>query len=157
RRRVPLASGGVADVLTCASPAPSLLSSDQSVEPSGRTLMTSGIEILRESASAMRRILDETGDDPSLVPAAVDDALRPVLDRLDLFDVGMPRKSNHTDASSVIYFDPKLCYILARASKGQSDPPHNHGVWNITAVCTGEMHYRAYRRVDDRSEPGHAE
>jgi predicted metal-dependent enzyme (double-stranded beta helix superfamily) len=120
-------------------------------------LIDTGVEVVRESARALEAVLAATGGDPAQDPDAVTAAVLPVLDRLDVFGASLPRKPNHTDESAVVYFDPKLCYIFARASKGQHDAPHNHGGWNITAICSGQMHYRGYRRVDDGSKTGFAE
>ncbi len=116
----------------------------------------SGVDVVRESARRFNQILLEHDGDPSLAPAEVDEVLRPVLGLFDLFDSGFPRATNHTDATRLIYFDPGLSYILAKASAGIANAAHNHGAWNITAVAQGQMHYRSYRRLDDRSKPGYA-
>lgn len=87
--------------------------------------------------------------------------LVPVLQRLaleeSLLDIGLARESNHGADGSWLYWDTEIGIFTAKFEHGVVVPVHNHGTWEIVGVYTGELDYRAYRRVDDQSREGYAE
>jgi hypothetical protein len=38
-----------------------------------------------------------------------------------------------------------------------AEPVHNHGIWNMLLICTGQMHFCGYRRLDDQTKEFYAE
>lgn len=114
---------------------------------------------VREAAAAMVSMLRRTGNDPSECPADVLAALDPLRSvRARLFDSAIVRPSeNPGHQMSIIYFDPSLMLQIVGAPAGFRLPAHNHSAWNILFVAEGEMQFRWYRRLDDRSVPGRAQ
>lgn len=94
------------------------------------------------------------------MPAAQHEVI-PLLRRLgqedDLLEIGLPRESNHGAAGSWLYWDGEIGIFTAQFQDGVAVPVHDHGTWEIVGVYTGELDYRAYRRVDDGSVEGYAE
>ncbi|MBO9355966.1 hypothetical protein GG851_18410 [Bordetella petrii] len=83
-------------------------------------------------------------------------AVRPVIDRADLFELGAVRKGNHISNSKYLYYDGDLCVTLDEFPKGKFIPPHDHGVWEAIVLVRGSMQHTVYDRVDDRKTEGHA-
>lgn len=115
-------------------------------------------EIACNSAMGLRRALDGAGGDPSRDPVGVATALLPLVSRRGaLYDAGLERTTSLFKESRIIYFDPAVTLYLSLANKGEREPLHNHGIWNILMPCSGSMHFRACQRLDDQSQPGIAD
>lgn len=112
------------------------------------------IDPIRKAAAKMSKVLAGAGQDPSKDPQGVVEALsRLVGVHEGWFDLAMPRPTQLAK-SRLIYFDPTLNLILSNVTTEFREPPHNHWAWNILLICTGSMHFRWFRRLDDGSEPG---
>ena len=94
------------------------------------------------------------------MPAAQQEVI-PLLRRLaqedDLLQIGLPRESNHGVDGSWLYWDGEIGIFTAKFPDGLAVPVHDHGTWEIVGVYQGELDYRSYRQVDDRSTEGYAE
>ena len=116
---------------------------------------------VRACALGLVAVLDEVGDDlPSAakeIQRLMEDLLAvPGLDRV----VGTPQWTGEDDLSAStawLYYDCGLRITRGRVPAGWIQQPHNHGAWNIFGVYRGAVHYRSYRRLDDRSRPFVAE
>jgi predicted metal-dependent enzyme (double-stranded beta helix superfamily) len=113
---------------------------------------------VREAAAGMMAVLRANGEDPSFAPTGVEDALRPLRAiHSDLFHSSIVRPAkNPGHQMSILYFDPGLMMQIVGAPGGFRLPAHNHSAWNILYVCDGEMQFRWYKRLDDRSVAGQA-
>jgi quercetin dioxygenase-like cupin family protein len=113
---------------------------------------------VREAAAGMMAVLRANTEDPSLAPSAVEDALNPLRAlRGDLFQNSIVRPAkNPGHQMSILYYDPGLMMQIVGAPGGFRLPAHNHSAWNILYVCDGEMQFRWYKRLDDRSVAGNA-
>jgi predicted metal-dependent enzyme (double-stranded beta helix superfamily) len=113
---------------------------------------------VREAAANMMTVLRANGEDPSFAPSAVEAALAPLRAlHQDLFESSIVRPAkNPGHQMSILYFDPGLMMQIVGAPGGFHLPAHNHSAWNILYVCDGEMQFRWYKRLDDRSVAGHA-
>jgi predicted metal-dependent enzyme (double-stranded beta helix superfamily) len=113
------------------------------------------IDPIRKAAAAMSEVLSRVEEDPSNDPGAVGEALSCLVGPHEpWFDHALQRPTQ-LKKSRLIYFDPTLNFILSNVGTDFREPPHNHWAWNILLICTGSMHFRWYRRLDDGSEPGH--
>lgn len=115
---------------------------------------TVSIDPIRKAATAMSEVLGRVEQDPSNDPAAVAEALSCLVGPHEpWFDHALQRPTQ-LKKSRLIYFDPTLNFILSNVGTDFREPPHNHWAWNILLICSGSMHFRWYRRLDDGSEPG---
>ena len=58
---------------------------------------------------------------------------------------------------STLYLDPSMMIQIVGAPGGFRLPAHNHAAWNVLFIAEGEMQFRWYRRLDDRSVAGRAD
>jgi predicted metal-dependent enzyme (double-stranded beta helix superfamily) len=112
---------------------------------------------VRQCASTLLDCLGRTKGDPVPCREEIQAAIQRLLKQPFLFQAGQKRPSAHADAACMLYFDPGLMIAMAQSHSGQTETPHNHGVWLATAVYEGEVLYRGFERVDDRSRMGHAD
>jgi predicted metal-dependent enzyme (double-stranded beta helix superfamily) len=52
--------------------------------------------------------------------------------------------------------DHALAAFIVSWLPGRGTPPHDHGSWAVVVGLRGCEHNRMWRRLDDRSRPGHA-
>lgn len=118
----------------------------------------SAVDAVRECAQELNRYVDLSNGDPTKARAEVVACIQRLLKRPDLLNMGLRRTSNHVDEDShILYYDPRLMILVARARAGQKDLPHNHGVWVATSVYKeGEVKYTDYHRLDDGKKSGFA-
>ena len=115
---------------------------------------TIDIDPIRRAAAAMSGVLAGAGQDPSKDPEGVRNALSCLVGPHEpWFDLAMQRPTQ-LKKSRLVYFDPTLNFILSNVTTEFREPPHNHWAWNILLICSGSMHFRWFRRLDDGSEPG---
>jgi len=111
----------------------------------------------RQCAHDLSRVLAEHPDDLRAGEAAAMPCLRELLRRPDLFDLGVKRDGNHTPDSLWLYYDYDLQIFTAKMTKATPVPIHNHGTWEVVALYRGAIKYTMYERLDDQSQPYHAE
>ena len=113
---------------------------------------------VRTCADTMLAAIDDYKRDPDIkkLQAALVTALKPVVQREDLFELGAIRKGNHISNTKYLYYDGDLCLTLDEFPKGKFIPPHDHGVWEAIFLVRGTMQHTVYDRVDDRQTEGHA-
>ena len=112
---------------------------------------------LRDLTRQLIDVLDEAGDDlgprdDELVEATKKILSLPGLDTA----VANPAWSGSTEegaATGWLYQDGDVRIVRGTLPAGFTLPPHNHGGWNIFGIYRGAVHYRSYRRLDDRSRP----
>src|SRR5947209_7328857 len=73
-----------------------------------------------------------------------------------LFKYGIKRPQP-PDRTRMIFYSPELVFFLSRFGTDFRLPVHNHESWNILMICSGAMHFRWYRRLDNGVEPGRAQ
>lgn len=69
----------------------------------------------------------------------------------ELFEHGGIETAMGASTSRLIYYSPELLFMLSKFETDFVLPVHNHEMWNFLFICRGEMHFRWYRRLDDRS------
>jgi hypothetical protein len=113
---------------------------------------------LRGCAVSMLAAINEYKLDTKIekLKTALVSALKPVVQRPDLFDLGVFRKGNHINNSKYLYYDGDLCLTLDEFPKSKFIPPHDHGVWESIYLLRGSMQHTVYDRTDDRKTDGHA-
>jgi predicted metal-dependent enzyme (double-stranded beta helix superfamily) len=116
------------------------------------------VDPIRLAADRMTKILQRDEEDPSRRPQDVAAALASMAGGpYDAwFDLCLERDTQLAK-SRQLYFDPRINFILSHVGTAFREPPHNHWAWNILLIGRGSMHFRWYRRLDDRSEPGKCE
>jgi len=72
-----------------------------------------------------------------------------------LFQLGIKRPQP-PDRTRMIFYSPELIMFLSRFGTDFRLPVHNHDSWNILMICSGSMHFRWFRRLDDRTDAGQA-
>lgn len=111
-------------------------------------------EAVRNCATEIATCLNG-GDDPLPGQDRIVAAIKRLLERDDLREIGMARAANHAHGSWILYYDPKLMIVLGDTRKDKGDTaPHNHGSWLATAVYSGRVRCRSYTRVDDGTKSG---
>jgi hypothetical protein len=126
-------------------------------EPHIAAPLTNG-DPVRAAVAGMMAVLRANNEDPSFAPSAVEDALNPLRAlRGELFQTSIVRPAkNPGHQMSILYYDPGLMMQIVGAPGGFRLPAHNHSAWNILYVSDGEMQFRWYKRMDDRSVAGRA-
>jgi predicted metal-dependent enzyme (double-stranded beta helix superfamily) len=110
---------------------------------------------VRQAVSRLIELLDEVGDDicrqEKEITAVMQDLLAtPGLDQV----TANPTWAGDGGGGATtgwLYYDCDVRVVRGRMPAGFSQTPHNHGSWNIFGVYRGAVHYRSYRRLDDRS------
>jgi predicted metal-dependent enzyme (double-stranded beta helix superfamily) len=110
---------------------------------------------VRESVGRLIELLDEVGDDirsrEKEITAVMQDLL--ALPGLDEVAANPTWTEAGTGQASTgwLYYDCDVRVVRGRMPAGFAQTPHNHGSWNIFGIYRGAVHYRSYRRLDDRS------
>lgn len=112
---------------------------------------------VRSCAKALINAVAEHGDDQKALIAAIKATIAELAKRPDLLELGIPRQGNNVASSQYLYFDGQLSILIFEVPKGQTIPPHDHGVWEAFCVYRGQVRHRVYLRVDDGSVDGYAE
>jgi predicted metal-dependent enzyme (double-stranded beta helix superfamily) len=112
---------------------------------------------VRESVWRLVALLDEVGDDicskEKEITAVMQDLLAaPGLDQVTA-NPSWTEDGGGRATTGWLYYDCDVRVVRGRMPAGFSQTPHNHGSWNIFGVYRGAVHYRSYRRLDDRSRP----
>jgi predicted metal-dependent enzyme (double-stranded beta helix superfamily) len=84
-------------------------------------------------------------------------ATRPLIERPDLFKLGVKREANHITNSKWLYYDGEMSITLDELPKGKKIPPHDHGIWEALIICSGRLRHTVYERIDDGKVEGHAD
>jgi len=112
---------------------------------------------IRIAATNMAALLARDPLDPTKDPDALAAALAPLVGSHEaLFEVAQQRPTA-LKRSRLAYYDPGLTILVSAFGPEFREPIHNHGLWNVLLICGGRMHFRGYRRLDDRSREGYAE
>ncbi len=85
------------------------------------------------------------------------EAVRPLIDRPDLLQLGVKRQANHIANSKHLYYDGQMSVTLDEFPNGKTIPPHDHGIWEAIIVCTGRLRHTVYERIDDGKVEGYAD
>src|SRR5882672_6725857 len=83
---------------------------------------------VRASAMALIETIDQynVDHDSEKLRSGLLRATQPLVDRLDLLELGTKRQSNHIDNSRYLYYDGQLSVTLDEFPKGKLIPPHDH-------------------------------
>ncbi len=113
---------------------------------------------IRACAHQLIELVDKVGDDVRAKEDAINDAMRELLalPGLDTM-VATPVRADMHSGIGWIYYDGDVRIVRGIMPAGMHLDPHNHGGWNLFGIYRGAVHYRSYRRVDDRSIRYHAE
>ncbi len=111
---------------------------------------------IRESAHAVIAAVGRDNGDPDSLRAGLLDALKPFIERPDLFSLGVKRPGNHIDNSKYVYYDGELSITIDQLPQGLVVPPHDHGVWEALCLLKGQLRHIVYDRLDDGTVEGHA-
>jgi predicted metal-dependent enzyme (double-stranded beta helix superfamily) len=112
---------------------------------------------VRESVGRLIELLDEVGDDICSKEKEITSIMQDLLSVPGLDEV--TTNPTWTEAGSApastgwLYYDCDVRVVRGRMAAGFAQTPHNHGSWNIFGIYRGAVHYRSYRRLDDRSRP----
>ena len=117
----------------------------------------------------IRELIGETHRQMAGVTAAADrvEALKPAFARLLAADGWLPDALAKPDEKSrmgdgigqyALYRaeDGSLCLFSLVVPAGASTPVHDHLAWGLVGVYRGEQDETVYRRLDDGSDPAHA-
>lgn len=112
---------------------------------------------VRESVLRLIELLDAVGDDicerEKEITAVMQELLAlPGLDEVTANPTWTEAAPGRATAGW-LYYDCDVRVVRGRMPAGFAQTPHNHGSWNIFGIYRGAVHYRSYRRVDDRSRP----
>jgi len=112
---------------------------------------------VRESVGRLIELLDEVGDDicsrEKEITAVMQDLLSvPGLDEVTA-NPTWTEAGSASASTGWLYYDCDVRVVRGRMPAGFAQTPHNHGSWNIFGIYRGAVHYRSYRRLDDRSRP----
>jgi predicted metal-dependent enzyme (double-stranded beta helix superfamily) len=112
---------------------------------------------VRDSVLRIIELLDEVGDDICSREKEITGVMQDLLAIPGLDEVAA--NPTWTEAGSGrpttgwLYYDCDVRVVRGRMPAGFSQTPHNHGSWTIFGIYRGAVHYRSYRRLDDRSRP----
>jgi predicted metal-dependent enzyme (double-stranded beta helix superfamily) len=112
---------------------------------------------VRDAALRLVDVLDDVGDDicsrEKEITAIMHDLLAvPGLDQVTANPTWTETGSGRASAGW-LYYDCDVRVVRGTMPAGFAQTPHNHGSWNIFGIYRGAVHYRSYRRLDDRGRP----
>jgi len=112
---------------------------------------------VRDAMTNLIAVLDKVGDD---VLSAEKDIVVAMQDLMTIPGLDTASTQSNTAAAEpgkattgLLYYDGEYRLVRGMMPAGFAQRPHNHGSWNILSVYRGAMHYRSYRRIDDRNQP----
>jgi predicted metal-dependent enzyme (double-stranded beta helix superfamily) len=112
---------------------------------------------VRDAMTNLIAVLDKVGDD---VLSAEKDIVVAMQDLMSIPGLDTASTQSNTAApepgkatTGLLYYDGEYRLVRGMMPAGFAQRPHNHGSWNILSVYRGAMHYRSYRRLDDRNQP----
>lgn len=117
---------------------------------------------VRETMADIRRIVGDAAPGRETL-RQVSARLQQLADQEELFptaDFPAPaRDSGTTSARYLLHAEPDDSFALYAniINPGKTTKPHNHGTWAVIVSVGGEELNRIYRRLDDGSDPGHAD
>jgi predicted metal-dependent enzyme (double-stranded beta helix superfamily) len=107
----------------------------------------------------LRRITRETDDEDQIFRR-----VGPLARRFAVEKHWLQQKHYQTDSAQgfgahLLHEEPdhSLAVFVVNWLPGRGTPPHDHGTWAVVAGVEGTERNIRYRRLDDRSRPGHAE
>lgn len=114
---------------------------------------------IRDCSRALMKVMEqyEADHDSNRLRSALLQATRPLIDRPDLFKLGVKREANHITNSKWLYYDGRMSITLDELPKGKKIPPHDHGIWEALIICSGQLRHTVYERIDDGKVDGHAD
>ena len=112
---------------------------------------------VRDLAAEIINAVAVHGDDHIGIISAIKGPIAALAKRDDLLELGIPRQGNNVASSQYLYFDGQLSILIFEVPKGETIPPHDHGVWEGFCVYRGQVHHKVYRRADDGSVDDYAE
>ena len=114
---------------------------------------------IRDCSRALMTVMEqyETDHDSDRLRKGLLQATLPLLERPDLFKLGVKREANHITNSKWLYYDGRMPISLDELPKGKKIPPHDHGIWEALIICSGRLRHTVYERIDDGSVEGHAD
>jgi predicted metal-dependent enzyme (double-stranded beta helix superfamily) len=111
---------------------------------------------VRDAMTKLIAVLNDVGDD---VLSAEKEIIVAMQDLMSIPGLDTVATQSNTKAdpgkatTGLLYYDCEYRLVRGMMPAGFAQRPHNHGSWNILSVYRGAMHYRSYRRVDDRGQP----
>jgi predicted metal-dependent enzyme (double-stranded beta helix superfamily) len=114
--------------------------------------IVAGSYSIRQCAQDLIRLLAANQNNLAKAEQEAIPYLQRLMERPDLFELGVKREGNHTGESLWLYYDYDLSIMTARMPKGTAVPVHNHGTWEVVGVYRGAIKYTMYERVDDGSQ-----
>jgi predicted metal-dependent enzyme (double-stranded beta helix superfamily) len=108
----------------------------------------------------LRRARAEGGDEKAMLRRVRPLALRLAAEKDCWLTPGMCRPDPEQGFGVHILHeeaDHALTVFVATWLPGRGAPPHDHGTWAVVAGIEGVERNTFWRRIDDRSRPGHAE
>jgi hypothetical protein len=112
--------------------------------------------IVTDVAHDFLKIARKPGFDPIKQREEIVKVLSPFVGADErLFEYGIKRP-NPPDRTRMIFYSPELVFFLSRFGTDFRLPVHNHDAWNVLLICSGEMHFRWYRRSDSGADAGKA-
>lgn len=106
-----------------------------------------------------RAVLEQHPDDREAVVAALSPLVERVLWDDGLFDEKY-RASRENGRDRFLYHsapDGSLQIYVVEFEPGKPTPVHDHVTWGLIGVCGGRQRTVRYERIDDGSDPQHAE
>jgi predicted metal-dependent enzyme (double-stranded beta helix superfamily) len=114
---------------------------------------------IRDCSRALMTVMEqyEADHDSDHLRNGLLQATRPLIERPDLFKLGVKREANHITNSKWLYYDGEMSITLDELPKGKKIPPHDHGIWEALIICSGRLSHTVYERIDDGNVEGHAD
>jgi len=114
---------------------------------------------VRSAMADLIGVINGAHDDVTTVEQEIKDAMQALLalPGLDTAPAQSTSPPGSPFSTSLLYYDGEFRVVRGTLPAGFVQKPHNHGAWNILAVYKGAMHYRSYRRADDRQRPYYAD
>ena len=106
-------------------------------------------------AQAVQAQMAIHGKDAAKILEGIREPVTKVLNS-DLDGIGVMREGNHIDESRYLYYDGEMSITFDHLPEGRDIPPHDHGIWEMLAIYSGQLHHTVYDREDDGSREGYA-